>query len=417
MRTDRPQKPFTPGVDLVHVSGAVTGREEEWYLTALAASDDFHPAGGKYHRELESRLASYVGTRTAMLTNSGSSANLLALSTLRSPLLRDRLYPLDEVISVACGFPTTIAPIVQAGLVPVFVDVELDGNVNVGRLKDALSTRTRAVFFAHALGNPFAIKEVMQFCQDNHLWMIEDCCDALGSTYRGKMCGTFGHLSTFSFYPAHHITTGEGGAVLTNDPLLARVVSSLRDWGRDCWCPSGVDDSCHRRFEQQHGTLPRGYDHKYTYRHLGYNLRMSEMQAALGCAQIGKIEAFHSVRRENWHYYRKELADLSDVLILPEEGEDTAPSPFGFLLALRPGANCGRNELVRRLEARRIQTRMLFAGNITRHPAMAGVHHIISGSLAVSDRLLRDAFWIGVYPGVDHDQRAWVAKSLHEELR
>ena len=407
---------FIPGKTLVHVSGQVCDDAEKNALVEVATS--MRITAGPKHRNLELDLAEWFGASHARLVNSGSSANLLAVAALMSPDLDRHLISGDEVITVAAGFPTTVAPLSMLGLVPVFVDVTGPNyNVDPALLEAAVSPRTKAVILAHTLGAPFDLAAVGAFCRRHGLWLVEDNCDAAGALYHGRKTGTFGDLATLSFYPAHHMTTGEGGAVLTNDPKLAQIVTSLRDWGRDCYCAPACDNTCGQRFDQQHGTLPYGYDHKYVYSRLGFNLKMTEMQAALGCVQLRKLDRFCAVRRANWYFYREHLADLSDVIDLPEIPIGTDPSPFGFLVTVRPNSPIDRNGLVRGLEEQKIQTRPLFAGNITRHPAMRGIVHRVSGSLTVTDVAMERAFWIGVYPGVTPEMRDWVVRSFHEVIR
>ena len=336
------------------------------------------------------------------MVNSGSSANLVALSALTSPRLGDRrLMPGDEVITVAAGFPTTVNPIIQNRLVPVFLDVTLPtAEIDVTQLELALSSRTKAIMIAHTLGNTFDVDAVMRFAEQHKLWVIEDCCDALGSTWRGRKVGTFGDLATLSFYPAHHITTGEGGAVLTNTPLLKTLVESFRDWGRDCWCEPGVDNTCGKRFDWQLGTLPCGYDHKYTYSHIGYNLKATDMQAALGYAQLGKLEEFIAARKANFAYLREALAPLDSVLMLPEATPGADPSWFGFPLGVRESAPFSRDELVRALEVQKIGTRLIFAGNLLRQPAYSDIAYRKVGELRNTDFVMRQMLWLGVFPGL-----------------
>jgi CDP-6-deoxy-D-xylo-4-hexulose-3-dehydrase len=356
-----------------------------------------------------------------MLVNSGSSANLLAFMTLTSPLLGERQVKRgDEVITVAAGFPTTIAPIVQYGAVPVFVDVELGtANIDASQLEEAWSPKTKAVMLAHTLGNPFNIKAVKAFCEKHGLWLIEDNCDALGSKYDGKFTGTWGDIGTSSFYPPHHMTMGEGGAVYTDNPLLKKIALSIRDWGRDCWCESGVDNTCGCRFTKQFGKLPLGYDHKYVYSHFGYNLKATDMQAAIGCAQLERLEHFSKRRRENFAILHSALEDAQDKLILPEAAEGAEPSWFGFLMTCGEGVD--REKTVRYVESKGVQTRMLFAGNIIKHPCFdsmreRGEGYRISGELTVTDRIMKDSFWVGVYPGMTEDRLQYMAKVIKEAV-
>ena len=415
-------QPFVPGKTLVPVAGAAVpgvtyGAEEIENLLDVAAS--FHLTAGKWHDKLEHDLADWYGVKYARLVNSGSSANLIAVAALMSPLLGDRaLTAGDEVITVAAAFPTTVAPIIRLGLMPVFVDVTLpDYNVDVTRLGEAYSSRTRAVMLAHTLGSPFNLDAVRAFCRDRDLFLIEDNCDAAGSTYRSQKTGTFGDLATLSFYPAHHMTTGEGGAVLTNDSKLAKAVTSLRDWGRDCWCAPNKDNTCGHRFGWKLGSLPEGYDHKYCYSHLGFNLKMTDMQAAVGCAQLARLDHFCAARRENWAFYQGALADLDEILIRPTYLPAADPSPFGFLVTLHKNAPISRGDFVAALETRRIQTRPLFAGNLTRHPAMAGARYALVSPLAWTDVAANRAFWIGVAPGLTQAMKDWVVESFHEIAR
>ena len=382
--------------------------DEREMVSLVDSSLEFWLTSGRYTDLFEKRLGEYLGVPFVSLVNSGSSANLLAFMALTSPLLKERQVRRgDEVITVACGFPTTVTPILNYGAVPVFVDVTIPQyNIDVGQLEAALSPRTRAVMIAHTLGNPFDLKAVTEFCERHSLWLIEDNCDALGSEYTlgGKTfkTGTVGDIGTSSFYPPHHMTMGEGGAVYTKSQLLHKIVRSMRDWGRDCVCPSGVDNLCGHRFDRQLGTLPPGYDHKYTYSHFGYNLKATDMQAAIGCAQLEKFPLFVERRKYNWRRLREGLAGTQDRLILPEPAEGGDPSWFGFLITCREGVD--RNGLVRRIEAQGIQTRALFAGNLTRHPCFDAIRgtdaYRAVGGLPVTDRIMRDTFWVGVYPGM-----------------
>ena len=374
-------KAFIPGETLVPVSGRVYDDDDMLHL--VDASLDFWLTTGRYAHRFEREFARVVGTRHALLCNSGSSANLLALTALTSPKLgAKRLQPGDEVITVAAGFPTTLNPIILNRLVPVFVDIELETyNVDVAALEEAISPRTRAIFIAHTLGNPFDLKAVTRIAAEHGLWLVEDNCDALGSLYDGKQTGTFGSLATFSFYPAHHITMGEGGCVVTNRPELKVLVESFRDWGRDCWCEPGEDDTCGKRFAWKLGQLPRGYDHKYIFSHIGYNLKVTDMQAAVGVAQLQKLAGFVEARKRNWQRLREGLAPYEDVLILPRATDRSDPSWFGFLITVRESAPFTRDDLVGYLEQRRIQTRLLFGGNLTRQPAYQAIEHRVVGEL------------------------------------
>jgi CDP-4-dehydro-6-deoxyglucose reductase, E1 len=395
-----PPRPFLPGESAVPASGKVFDASEMRLLVDSAL--DFWLTTGRYAAQFERSFARWFGLRECILVNSGSSANLLAVSALTSPELgARRLTPGDEVITVAAGFPTTVNPILQNGLVPVFVDVTVPTyNADVAQLEAALSPRTRAMVFAHTLGNPFDLDAVTAFARRHGLWLIEDCCDAVGSTYRGRKAGAFGDLATVSFYPAHHITMGEGGAVLTNQPLLRKLVESFRDWGRDCWCAPGCDNTCGQRFDRQLGDLPCGYDHKYTYAHIGYNLKLTDMQAAVGVAQLAKLDGFIASRRHNFSRLREGLRELEEFFILPEATEGAEPSWFGFPIAVRPGAPFSRNQVTAWLEDRKIATRLLFGGNLTRQPAYRDSRYRVAGPLANTDFVMDRVFWIGLYPGI-----------------
>ena len=412
---------YRPGAPIPYGGRIFDQREIE---NLVDASLDFWLTAGRYAERFENGLAAFLGVRHCSLTNSGSSANLLAFMALTSPSLGERCIRRgDEVITVAAGFPTTVAPMLQYGAVPVFVDVTLPTyNIDCDRLEQALSPRTKAVMLAHTLGNPFDLGAVRDFCDRHGLWLIEDNCDALGARYRlrgrWRATGTIGDIGTSSFYPPHHITTGEGGAVYTNDGRLKRIVESFRDWGRDCWCPSGKDDTCHRRFDRQFGTLPLGYDHKYVYSHFGYNLRMTDLQASIGCAQLEKLPQFVAARNENWKILRRGFADLEERFVLPEPTPDSRPSWFGFLLTVREDAGFNRNEVVRHLEASGVQTRMLFAGNIVRHPCFDGLRaarrgYRSIGRLPTTDAIMNRSFWVGVYPGLTRDHLAYIIEAVH----
>jgi CDP-6-deoxy-D-xylo-4-hexulose-3-dehydrase len=393
-------KPFDPADPSVPVSGKVFGPEE--VVELVRTSLDFWLTAGPETKRFERELARRAGLRHALMVNSGSSANLAAVTALMSPMLGDqRLRPGDEVITVAAGFPTTVNPLVQNGLIPVFVDVELPTyNIDPAQLEAAVSDRTRAVVIAHTLGNPFDLRAVTDLCRRHGLLLIEDCCDALGATYDDRPVGTFGELATLSFYPAHHITTGEGGAVLANRGTLKRIVEIVRDWGRDCWCDPGCDNTCGKRFSQRFGKLPDGYDHKYVYSHLGYNLKATDMQAAVGWAQLQRLDEFVAARRANHAYLRQALGHLEDVLILPEATPNSNPSWFGFAITVRPDAPFGRAALIDHLESAGIATRLLFAGNLLRQPAYQEVEHRVVGSLQTTDLVAANTFWIGCYPGL-----------------
>jgi CDP-4-dehydro-6-deoxyglucose reductase, E1 len=409
-------KPFVPGVTPVPVSGKVFDGDDVRSL--VDASLDFWLTTGRFANDFERSLAAFVGVKHAILVNSGSSANLLALTALTSEKLGDRrLLPGDEVITCAAGFPTTVNPILQNGLVPVFVDVSLPTyGIDVSALEDAVGPRTRAIMVAHTLGNPFDVEAVLAVARRHGLFLVEDCCDALGAMYGGRMVGTFGDIATLSFYPAHHVTTGEGGAVLTSDFRLKKIVESFRDWGRDCWCETGVANTCGKRFDWKLGELPLGYDHKYIYSHIGYNLKMTDLQAAVGVAQFRKLPGFITRRRANFDYLLERTRALEDFLVLPEAQPGSAPSWFGFPLTLREGAPVTRRELVRFLEARKIATRLLFGGNLLRQPAYRGVPHRRVGALDQSDRVMERTFWLGVFPGLTGEMLDYVATSLREGL-
>ncbi len=416
-------KPFAAG-DRIPYAGRVFDEKEISNL--IDASLDFWLTTGRYAERFEQEFAGFLGVQHCSLTNSGSSANLLAFMALTSPKLGERrILPGDEVITVAAGFPTTVAPIIQFGAVPVFVDVTLPTyNIDVTRLVAALSNRTKAVMVAHTLGNPFDLAAVSAFCDKHDLWLIEDNCDALGSRYlldgRWRYTGTIGHIGTSSFYPPHHMTMGEGGAVYTSDTTLKRLVESFRDWGRDCWCPSGHDNTCGNRFTQQFGELPHGYDHKYVYSHFGYNLKVTDMQAAIGCAQLEKLPSFIESRKKNWKQLREGLSALEDRLILPEATENSDPSWFGFLLTVR-GGGVNRDRIVRHLEGKGIQTRMLFAGNLIKHPCFDemrknGVGYRVVGDLSITDTIMRDTFWVGVYPGMTEQMLEYMVVQMRKAL-
>jgi CDP-4-dehydro-6-deoxyglucose reductase, E1 len=404
---------FVPGETAVPVSGKCFGPSELEYL--VDASLDGWFTTGRFAAQFEREFAKFMGVRSAMLVNSGSSANLLALSCLTSPSLGERrLRPGDEVITVAAGFPTTVNPIIQNGLVPVFVDIRITTyNVDPTQLEAALSPRTKAIVLAHTLGNPFALDEVMSFAAKHNLWVIEDCCDAVGSSYKGQNVGTFGHLATASFYPAHHITMGEGGCVLTQSPALKKIAESFRDWGRDCWCDPGKSNTCGKRFDWKLGGLPTGYDHKYIYSHIGYNLKATDMQAALGVAQIAKLPKFIEARRANFVKLHEALRDLDELFILPVATPSSEPSWFGFPLAVRKEAPISRNQVIAFLESRKIATRLLFGGNLMRQPAYRNIECRAVGNLPNTDFVMNNVFWIGVFPGITQPMIDYVAESFH----
>lgn len=413
---------FRPGESFVNYGGRVYDDKELINLTDTAL--DFWLTSGRYCAEFEKQLGEYLGVKYVSLVNSGSSANLIAFMALTSPKLGDRqIKPGDEVITVAAGFPTTVTPVIQYGAVPVFVDVELPSyNIDCSQLEKARSRKTKAVMLAHTLGNPFDIAKVKAFCKRHGLWLIEDNCDALGSKYAGKFTGTHGDIGTSSFYPPHHMTMGEGGAVYTDDPLLKRLIESFRDWGRDCWCASGKDNTCHNRFTRKYGELPLGYDHKYVYSHFGYNLKATEMQAAIGLAQLKKFPAFVEARKKNWAYLRKALQPFADKLILPEPTAKADPSWFGFLVTVREDAGFTRDALVQHLENNKVQTRMLFAGNLVKHPCFdamrrSGKGYRVVGKLANTDAILNRTFWVGVYPGMKPEMLKYMAATFADFLK
>lgn len=420
------QKEFIPGKTHIRYAGRVYDEKE--MINLVDSSLDFWLTAGRFANQFEKEFAEFLGVKHCLLTNSGSSANLLAISALTSPKLEERrLKPGDEVITTACAFPTTVNPIIQNSLIPVFLDVDIGTyNIQADKIEEALSEKTKAVFLAHTLGNPFDLKTVKEFCDKHNLWLIEDNCDALGSRYfynnEWRYTGTFGDIGTSSFYPPHHITMGKGGALVTNDAQLKRLIESFRDWGRDCWCPSGKDNTCGKRFGWQLGELPQGYDHKYTYSHFGYNLKATDMQAAVGCAQLEKLSTFIEARKKNWKLLRDGLADLSDKLILPEPIPHSEPSWFGFLLTVREDAGFTRDEIVSYLEENNSQTRMLFAGNIIRHPCFdemrkTGEGFRVVGDLRITDRIMKDTFWIGVYPGMTEEMIGYMVEKIREFVR
>ena len=407
---------FVPGKTAVPVAGKVFGEEE--ISAAIRASADFWLTSGPYTEKFESSFAKTVGMRHAFMVNSGSSANLVALSALLSPKLGERaLKPGDEVITVAAGFPTTVTPIIQNNLVPVYVDIDLETYVaNDSALEQAVGPKTRAIMMAHTLGNPFNLELVQKIAAKHNLWLIEDSCDALGGTYNGQNLGTFGDLSTFSFYPAHHITTGEGGAVLIKKVAHKTIVESIRDWGRDCWCAPGCDNTCLKRYEWKLGELPEGYDHKYTYSHLGYNLKSGDIQAAIGLAQLDRLEDFVSLRKRNWEYLKAGLKGLEEFLILPEKTEKSDPSWFGFALTVKSEGPKSRNVIVQELNEAKIATRLLFGGNLLRQPAFMGTPRRVVGELTNTDVVMNDTFWIGVWPGLTIPMLDYMISTLHEIL-
>ena len=414
-----PKKAFEPG-DRINYAGRVYNEREMQALTETAL--DFWLTTGRFADQFEKDFAEWIGVKYVHLVNSGSSANLIAFMALTASELGDRrIKPGDEVITVACGFPTTVTPILNYGAVPVFVDVTVPQyNIDVNALEAAVSERTKAVMIAHTLGNPFDLKAVKAFCDRHQLWLVEDNCDALGSRYtidgETRFTGTWGDIGASSFYPPHHMTMGEGGAVYTSNPLLHRMILSFRDWGRDCVCPSGRDNLCGHRFDGQFGQLPKGYDHKYVYSHFGYNLKVTDMQAAVGCEQLKKFPGFIERRKENWARLRAALAPAADRLILPEAAENSDPSWFGFLISVKPESGLSRNKLTRYLEDHNIQTRLLFSGNLIRHPCFDSIRgtdaYRVSGSLDVTDFVMNNTFWIGVYPGMTQEMIDYMAKTI-----
>ena len=412
-----PSMAFVEGESTVPVSGKVFGAEELQHV--VDAGLDFWLTTGRFARQFERGFAAWMGVRHATLVNSGSSANLLAVSALTSKTLGPRaLQPGDEIITLAAGFPTTVNPIIQNRCVPVFIDITLPGyGVDLALVEAALSERTRAVMIAHTLGNPFDAAAVRAFCDRFQLWMIEDCCDAVGATWDGKKVGTFGDLATVSFYPAHHITMGEGGCVLTSQPALTTLVESFRDWGRDCWCEPGKDNTCGKRFGHQQGDLPFGYDHKYTYSHIGYNLKATDMQAAVGVAQLARLDGFIAQRQSHWQYLRTHLDSLSDRFEFCEADSRSVASWFGFLMRVRENAGFARDEVISHLERHGIATRLLFGGNLLRQPAYAGIAHRQVGTLHNADAVMRGSFWLGCHPGLTPPMLEFVVRTLHEFCR
>ena len=414
IKTRHPAKVFIPGESAVPVTGKIFGHGE--LSAAVQASLDFWLTAGPYTEQFESRFSKTVGMRHAFMVNSGSSANLLALTALTSSKLGERaLNTGDEVLTVAAGFPTTVTPILQNGMTPVYVDVDLETYVaNEQALEEAISPKTKAIMMAHTLGNPFNLDLVDKLAKKHNLWVIEDSCDALGGTYNGRNLGTFGDLSTFSFYPAHHITTGEGGAVLAKKALMKPIIESFRDWGRDCWCAPGCDNTCLKRYEWQLGELPEGFDHKYTYSHIGYNLKSGDIQAAIGLAQLDRLDSFIEKRRNNWHYLLEGLSDLDEFLLMPKATANSDPSWFGFAITVKKESPKRRNEIVKALNEAQIATRLLFGGNLLRQPAFAGTPRRVHGDLTNTDIVMNDTFWIGVWPGLTFSMLDYVIDSLHK---
>ena len=410
-------KPFVPGGTYIPYASRVYDEKE--MISLVDSALDFWLTAGRYAKQFEVEFARFLGVKQCILTNSGSSANLLAISALTSPKLEEkRLKHGDEVITTACAFPTTVNPIIQNNLIPVFIDVDVGTyNIQAGKIEDALSDKTKAVFLAHTLGNPFNLKKIMEVAEKHNLWVIEDNCDALGSKYNGKYTGTFGHIATFSFYPAHHITMGEGGALVTNDAQLKRIIESFRDWGRDCWCEPGHDNTCGKRFGWQLGTLPFGYDHKYIYSHIGYNLKITDMQAAIGVEQLKKLSSFIEARKKNFKLLYDGLKKYEEYFILPEVEPEADPCWFGFILTVSENAGFTKNEIVKYLEENKIATRMLFAGNIIRHPCFENVKYRIYENLVNTDRIMNDTFWIGVYPGITNKMIDYILGKFDEFLK
>ena len=406
-------KAFIRGETAVPVSGKVLDADD--YVALVESSLDGWLTAGRFHEEFERGLARYVGVRNALFVNSGSSANLVALSGLTSPKLgKKALKPGDEVITVAAGFPTTVNPIIQNGLIPVFVDIEIGTyDAIIDQVREAISPKTRAIMMAHTLGNPFDVDQIKAICKEHGLWLIEDSCDALGSTYNGKKTGSFGDTATVSFYPAHHITTGEGGAVFVNSPLVKKQVESFRDWGRDCYCATGHDNTCRKRFEWQLGDLPLGYDHKYIYSHIGYNLKATDMQAALGVSQLKKLDLFVAARKANFNFLKSELSDIQDF-VMPEATVNSDPSWFGFPITIRPESGIDRTALLRHLDEKKIGTRLLFAGNLLKQPAYRNIEHRVIGDLKNSDLVMTNTFWLGVYPGLTDEMLNYVSEVVHD---
>lgn len=407
-------KKIVPGLDYIPVSGKVL--DEDDLVNLIDSSLDMWLTTGRYAKEFEKSFADFFEVKHCLLVNSGSSANLIAFSTLTSNLLGDRkIMPGDEIITVAAGFPTTVNPIVQYGCVPVFIDVDLGTyEVKISELQKALSDKTKAVMIAHTLGNCFNLEAVQNFCAENNLWLVEDCCDAVGAKYNGKPVGTYGDIATVSFYPAHHITMGEGGAVLTNNTRLKKIAESMRDWGRDCYCPTGKDNTCGKRFSMEFEDLPSGYDHKYVYTHIGYNLKVTDMQAAVGCSQLKKLPTFIEKRNNNFNYLKSKLSSLQEWLILPTPTENSTPSWFGFAITVKNNSPISRNEITSFLEKSKIGTRLLFGGNLLKQPLYKNVKKRVIGDLPNTDIIMNNTFWIGVWPGLSEEHFDYIASTLSE---
>ena len=410
------QKDFIPGVTPVPVSGKVLDAEELKYM--VEASLDGWLTTGRFNKEFEEKIATFIGAKLAITVNSGSSANLVAFMTLTSPKLKERaIVPGDEVISVAAGFPTTINPIIQFGATPVFIDIDIPTyNIKVEEIESAISKRTKAIMIAHTLGNPFDVKKIREICDKHNLWLIQDNCDALGAKFDGKPLGFYGDIGTISFYPAHHITMGEGGLVYTNSIKLKKIAESFRDWGRDCYCETGKDNTCNKRFNWQLGNLPQGYDHKYTYTHMGYNFKITDMQAACGLAQLKKIDGFIKKRLDNFNYLYQLFSKLSNYFILPEKTKNSEPSWFGFLLTIKEN-KLNRNELLKFLDEKKIGTRLLFSGNVTKQPYMLDKKYIVHKDLINTDKVMNDSFWLGVYPGLEKKHLDYVYSTVQEFIK
>lgn len=407
-------KPFEPGISVIPPSGKVMGEAELQYM--VAASLDGWLTTGRFNEQFEKALAEFIGIKHLITVNSGSSANLVAFSTLTSPKLGERAIKKgDEVIGVAAGFPTTVNPIVQFGAIPVFVDVDLrTHNIDVDLIEAAITPKTKAIMLAHTLGNPFNLAKVKALCEQYNLWLVEDCCDALGAKYAGKMVGTWGDIATVSFYPAHHITMGEGGAVFTNNSQLISIAESFRDWGRDCYCKPGCDNTCGQRFAQKLGDLPEGYDHKYTYSHLGYNLKITDMQAACGLAQLQRLPEFIEKRNANYQYLKKRLASLADFLDVAQATDHSTPSWFGFPITLKQNTDTNRNDLIKYLDQNKIGTRLLFAGNLIRQPYFQNLPYRVVGDLTNTDITMNQTFWLGIYPGISQEHLDYTGTKLEE---